>query len=126
LLLAYESEERRILRRKIMNGDEEADPVQHILVFQQGGSALTKIKGIQRYGREDLVLSIISIDVALPAILDEAGDYIPRELQASLVLDYLKHPDLSDELARLCSSQGVPLIASGKKLRWPGVFTPPT
>ena len=109
-----------------MNGDEVVDPMQHILVFQQGGSALTKIDGIHRYGGELLVLTIISIDVALPAILDDACDYLPRELQASLVLDYLKHPDLSDELARLCSSQGVPLIASGKKMRWPGVFTPPT
>lgn len=109
-----------------MNRAEEAEPVQHILVFQQGGSALTKIEGIHRYGGPKLVLTIISIDVALPAILDDAGDYLPQTLQASLVLDYLKHPDLSDELGKLCSSQGVPLIASGKKMRWPGVFTPPT
>ena len=100
--------------------------MQHILVFQQGGSALKKIEGIHRYGEENLVLRIISIDVALPAIIDDAGDYLPQRLQASLVLDYLKHPDLSDELGRLCSSQEVPLVASGKRMRWPGVFTPPT
>ncbi len=69
---------------------------------------------------------MISIDEVLPAILDDAGDYFPSDLAAALVLDYLKHPDLSDELARLCSSRGLPLIASGKKARYPGVFTPPT
>jgi hypothetical protein len=109
-----------------MKGDENASAVQRILVFQQTGSALTKIAGIARCGGEDILLTIISIDVALPAILDEAGEHLPRHLQASLVLDYLKHPDLSDELARLCSTQGIPLIASGKKTRWPGVLTPPT
>jgi hypothetical protein len=99
---------------------------QAILVFQQSGSALAKISGITRHGAEELVLTIISIDVALPAIVDDASEYIPADLEASLVLDYLRHPDLSDELARVCSAHGVPLIASGKKTRWPGILTPPT
>ena len=99
---------------------------QQVLVFQQNGSALSKVEGIRRLGGIGIVLNLISIDDALPAVLDDAGDYFPSDLTADLVLDYLKHPDLSDELARLCSSLGLPLIASGKKSRYPGVLIPPT
>ncbi len=109
-----------------MNDTENSASVQRILVFQQNSSALSKIAGIRQYGDDNLALSIVSIDVALPAILDDASEYLPDVIQASLVLDYLKHPDLSDELARICVSQGLPLVASGKKTRWRGVFTPPT
>ena len=100
--------------------------VQQIVVFQQNGSALSKIEGIRRFGGAGIALRIISIDELLPAVLDDAADYFPLDLTADLVLDYLKHPDLSDELARLCSSLGLPLIASGKKSRYSGVIIPPT
>jgi len=99
---------------------------QQVLVFQQNGSALSKVGGIRRFGGIGIVLNLISIDDALPAVLDDAGDYFPPDLTADLVLDYLKHPDLSDELARLCSSLRLALIASGKKSRYPGVLIPPT
>jgi len=100
--------------------------VQQIVVFQQDGSAHSKIAGIRKFGGAGIALTMISIDEVLPVILDDAGDYFPPDLIAALVLDYLKHPDLSDELARLCSSLGLPLIASGKKARYPGVFAPAT
>jgi thymidylate synthase len=100
--------------------------VQTILVFQQSGSALSKIEGIRRFGGNGIDLTIISIDEALPAILDDASEHFPNDLAAALVLDYLKHPDLSDELARLCSIRRIPLVASGKKTQYPGVFSPPT
>jgi len=100
--------------------------VQLVTVFQQNGSALSKIDGICRFGGAGIALTLHSIDAVLPLILDEADEYFPRDLSAELVLDYLTHPDLSDELARLCSSRGLPLIASGKKARYPGVFSPPT
>jgi hypothetical protein len=109
-----------------MKGGENAGAVQRILVFQQTGSALTKIAGIARCGGDGIVLDIVSIDKALPAILDDAGEYFPNDLSAALALDYLKHPDLSDELARLCSIHKIPLVASGKKTQYPGVFSPPT
>lgn len=99
---------------------------QTILVFQQSGSALSKVEGIRRFGEDGIVLTIVSIDEALPAILDDASEYFPNDLSAALVLDYLKHPDLSDELARLCSIRRIPLVASGKKTQYPGVFSPPT
>lgn len=99
---------------------------QTILAFQQSGSALSKVDGIRRFGGDGINLTVISIDEALPAILDDASGYFPNDLSAALVLDYLKHPDLSDELARLCSSRRIPLVASGKKTQYPGVFSPPT
>jgi hypothetical protein len=105
---------------------ERSTNVQQVVVFQQNGSALSKVEGIRRFGGALIALKMISIDAMLPAILDDATDYFPPDLIADLILDYLKHPDLSDELARLCSSFGLPLIASGKKSRYPGVFTPPT
>lgn len=100
--------------------------VQQVVVFQQNGSGLAKIAGIQRFGGTQIALKMISIDEPLPAILDDAAEFFPPDLSADLVLDYLKHPDLSDELARLCTSLRLPLIASGKKSRHPGVFAPPT
>ncbi len=41
-----------------------------------------------------------------------------------MVLDYLKHPDLSHDLTVLCKNKGIPLIAPGKKFRVEGSFTP--
>lgn len=100
--------------------------IQKIIVFQQNGSGEKKIEGIRRYGGNRFSLDIISIDDSLPDILDDTTQYIPRNLQADLVLDYLKHPDLSYDLAIVCQNKNIPGVASGKKLRVKGVLTPPT
>jgi thymidylate synthase len=100
--------------------------MQHILVFQQHGSGEKKIKGIREHGREVIRLEVVSIDVFLPAIIDDPEAYIPKSIQADLVLDYLRHPDLSQELCIRCSDLGIPVVASGKKWRIEGVFIPPT
>ena len=99
---------------------------QKILVFQQNGSGEGKIAGIRKYGDRSLELEIISIDQPVPPVLDDTGDYLPEHLSADLVLDFLKHPDLSHDLANLCRRQGIPLIASGKKIDTEGIHTPPT
>lgn len=99
---------------------------QKILVFQQNGSGEGKIKGIRLYGRNLFVIETFSIDSPLPPIIDDAHEYLPEDLDASLVLDFLKHPDLSEDLASLCRKHSVPMVASGKKLRTEGVITPPT
>jgi hypothetical protein len=99
---------------------------QKILVFQQNQSAKEKIKGILQYGQGLFTLEMLSIDDALPPVVDDPEHYLPSELKCDLVLDYLKHPDLSYELARLCQHRGIPLIASGKRWRVGGVFIPPT
>ena len=103
-----------------------APEVQNILVFQQNGSGDKKIEGVRRYGNNCFSLEIISIDAHLPTVIDDTKEYIPRDIKADLVLDYLKHPDLSYDLAVVCRDKKIPVVASGKKFRVKGTFTPPT
>lgn len=97
-----------------------------ILVFQQGGRGESKIAGIQTHGSGDFQVEIVSLDVPLPPVIDDAREYLPLTIEADLVLDFLKHPDLSHDLARLCADQGIPVVASGKKIHEQGVISPPT
>ena len=99
---------------------------QKILVFQQDGSGERKIQGVRSYANDHFTIEIISIDDSLPPILDNTTDYLPSNIQADLVLDFLKHPDLSHDLAVACSKRRIPVVASGKKIRVDGTFTPPT
>jgi len=99
---------------------------QRILVFQQNGSGESKIRGIRRYGKEIFIIKTISIDQSLPPILDDTAEYLPSDIQADLVLDFLKHPDLSHDLAAACAKRKIPVVASGKKLKGQRVFVPPT
>jgi hypothetical protein len=103
-----------------------AAETQNILVFQQNGSGEKKIEGIKRYGNNRFDLEIVSIDASLPTFIDDAGEYLPRDIRTDLVLDFLKHPDLSQDLAVLCRNRKIPVVASGKKLRVKGTLTPPT
>ena len=103
-----------------------ADETQKILVFQQNGSGEKKIEGIRRYGNNRFALEIVSIDASLPPVIDDALEFIPQDIRADLVLDFLKHPDLSHDLAIVCRDRKIPVVASGKKLRVNGVLTPPT
>lgn len=100
--------------------------VQRILVFQQHGSGEKKIKGIREHGGRCFLIETVSIDEPLPPVLDDATGYLPESIDADLVLDFLRHPDLSVDLVRLCERLGVPVVASGKKWRGEGVFSPPT
>ncbi len=101
-------------------------PIQKILVFQQHGSGESKIKGIRDYGAGLFDLEVISIDSDLPPVIDDPETYLPAEIQADLVLDFLKHPDLSYELAHTCNRRKIPIVARGKKWRVQGVLTPMT
>jgi len=104
---------------------ETAEP-QKIVVFQQNGSGEQKIAGIRKYGSDRFNLEIVSIDTPLPAVIEDDQAYLPQDIQADLVLDFLKHPDLSHDLATICSRLKIPVVASGKKLRIKGIHTPPT
>jgi hypothetical protein len=99
---------------------------QKILVFQQNGSGEKKIEGIKQHGKNRFSIEIISIDNPLPAVIDDAQQYIPQDISADLVLDFLKHPDISHDLAAICRNKNIPVVASGKKMRVKGVHTPPT
>ncbi len=98
---------------------------QCIWVFQQNGSGMGKIQGIEKYGQA-FELKVISIDDALPPIIDDAESYIPDLQRADLVLDYFKHPDLSHALAEKCRQAHIPVIASGKKPPLENALTPAT
>jgi hypothetical protein len=100
--------------------------VEVIVVFQQNGSGERKIRGIREFGKGRFLIKTVSIDEALPPMLDHTGEYLPRTIQADLVLDFLTHPDLSHDLASACAKLEIPVIASGKKIRMQGIFSPPT
>jgi hypothetical protein len=100
--------------------------MQRIIVFQQNGSGEKKVRGIRQYGRNRFQVNVISINESLPPFIEHPGNYLPQKIEADLVLDFLKHPDLSHELGIRCSSKNIPVVASGKKHRIQGVITPPT
>ena len=97
-----------------------------ILVFQQNQSGESKIAGIRKYGGDQFEISTFNIDEDLPSIIDDARAFLPQRIEADLVLDFFKHPDLSHDLARLCEDQQIPVVASGKKHSGSCVVTPPT
>lgn len=100
--------------------------MQRVSVFQQKGSGERKIEAVRKYGSDMITLDIISIDEPLPDIIDDTSGYLPADLEADLVLDFLTHKDLSLDLAELCASKNIPMIASGKKIANKWVLTPPT
>lgn len=100
--------------------------VQRLMVLQQNGSGVTKIQGILDHGCNAFAIQTFSIDEALPPVIDDGELHLPSQIEADVVLDFLKHPDLSYDLARQCQQRGIPVVASGKKLRLQGVYTPPT
>ena len=100
--------------------------LQKIVVFQQLKSGESKIKGISKYGDNRFIIDVISIDSPLPPVIDDTSCYLPADINGDLVLDFLKHPDLSFDLARMCRQKNIPIVASGKKLKMAGLITPPT
>lgn len=96
------------------------------MIFQQNGSGNLKIEGLRKYGMDLYELDIVDIDEMLPPVIDDTSEYLPADIACDLVLDFLRHSDLSTDLAALCVEKNIPLIASGKKIRGTGVMTPPT
>lgn len=99
---------------------------QKILIFQQNGSGEQKIAGVKKYGEDQFELEVFSIDEVLPPVLDDTSEYIPSEISCDLVLDFLKHQDLSHDLALLCAEKKIPIVSSGKKITGKWARTPPT
>lgn len=110
----------------VMMKNEQTTKPQEILVFQQNGSGESKIQGILKYGENLFSIKTISIDENLPAVIDDATQYLPNDISADVVLDYLKHPDISYDLAIMCRDRNIPVVISGKKVRVKGALSPPT
>ena len=90
--------------------------MQKIIVFQQNGSGQSKIDGIKQFGEKQFIVTSFDIDDPLPPVIDDTSDYLPDTIDADIVLDFLKHRDLSDDLSVLCQRLGIPVVASGKKI----------
>ncbi len=71
-------------------------------------------------------LIVFDIDDALPPVIDDSSEYLPDAIDADLVLDFLKHRDLSDDLSLLCQKLNIPVIASGRKITTGEAICPPT
>ncbi|OQX20001.1 MAG: hypothetical protein BWK76_02760 [Desulfobulbaceae bacterium A2] len=93
-----------------------------LVVYEQRGSARHKIAGIERYGREIEIAQVISLDMPLPDFIEDPAEYLADDISADLVLDYLRHPDLSQYLVELCRRRGIPVLAPGKQHA--GAFCP--
>ncbi len=108
-------------------GDEcRHGSVQRVMVFQERGSGEKKIAGIELYAPGCFELEVFSVDEPLPSLIDDPEKYLPEDLNADLVLGFLRHPDLSAELLRRCQEENIPFVASTKKYpASPQVATPP-
>jgi len=86
-----------------------------IVVFEEHDSGEKKIQGITEHGTGLRISKRYNIDESLPEMVDDPERYIAEDFSADLVLDFLKHPDLSAYLAQVCKKKNIPVIASGKK-----------
>lgn len=86
-----------------------------IIVFEEHGSGEKKIQGITRHGTGLDIVRRYNIEESLPEMVDDPETYIPEDFDGDLVLDFLKHPDLSAHLVRVCRGKNIPVIASGRK-----------
>jgi hypothetical protein len=86
-----------------------------IVVFEENGSGEKKIQGITRHGTGLDIVKIYNIEETLSEVVDDPETFIPDDFHADLVLDFLKHPDLSEYLAQVCKEKKIPVVASGKK-----------
>ncbi len=100
--------------------------LQKILIVQQDNKGESKIKGVREYGENLFDLEIFDINEDLPHFIDKSDQYLPDIIEADMVLDFLKHPDLSEDLAKKCEKQNIPIVASGKKTLGKWSITPPT
>lgn len=99
--------------------------MQKIMVFQQNGSGKTKIDGMTKFGKNQFIIKSFDIDDPLPPVLDDTSHYLPDKIEADIVLDYLIHRDLSDDLSVLCKKLDIPMVASGKKITTGDAICPP-
>jgi hypothetical protein len=86
-----------------------------LIVFEEHGSGEKKIQGIAEHGHGLEIAHRFNIEDSLPEVVDDPENYIDGDFDGDLVLDFLKHPDLSAYLAEVCKRKKIPIIASGKK-----------
>jgi len=96
-----------------------------IVVFQENGSGEYKIGGITVFGKNIEIEEVFDINSSdLPDFIDEPENYLNEDFSCDLVLNFLKHPDLSEHLVKICNKKNIPIVSSGKKLE--NSINPPT
>ncbi len=98
------------------------EQAQQIVIFEQDGSGDYKIAGIEVYGKGLDIVKVVDIKGPLPELIDEPQEYITSNFDCDLVLNFLKHPDLSEYLVEVCNKKDIPCIASGQHI--PGAICP--
>ncbi|OPL16984.1 MAG: hypothetical protein AVO38_06715 [delta proteobacterium ML8_D] len=93
-----------------------------LVIFEEAGSGKYKTAGIEIYGRNITIERIYDILFDLPQVIDEPGEFIPDDFTGDLILNFLRHPDLSEHLVKICKTKGIPVIASGQNI--PGAICP--
>ncbi len=104
---------------------EELEGQSHILVVQQGESGRLKVEGIRKWGGDRFFLDTWTVPRELPAILDETEVYLPADPKAALVLNFVSHPDVSQDLIQKCRLREIPVVAPGQKANMGWAYTPP-
>ncbi len=94
-------------------------------IFQQSTIGEQKIKGLLEYGRNITIAQIITLPAALPDFIEDPEEYFSEAITGTIVLSFIKHPDLTDYLVSLCNTLGIPVVASGPR-SIPGAFSPIT
>ncbi len=93
-----------------------------IVVFQQNGSGELKIAGIEAFGKGIEIAKVFDLPSGLPEVIDEPEEYMNKDFEGDLVLNFLRHPDLSEYLVKICRDKGIPVVASGQRI--PGAVCP--
>lgn len=89
-----------------------------ISVIQEGDAGALKISGITRYGQHLEIVEVLTVPSNLPSLVDSPEAYVPDHFAGDVVLSFIKHPDLLDQLAAVCERRQIPLIASGRTCRY--------
>ncbi|MEA1992210.1 MAG: DUF166 family (seleno)protein DfsP [Thermodesulfobacteriota bacterium] len=105
----------------MLNFEKNSRPFR-LVIFEEAGSGKYKVAGIEVYGRNITIERIYDIIPALPEIIDEPEECIPDDFEGDLILNFLRHPDLSEYLVKICKAKGIPVIASGQNI--PGAICP--
>ena len=101
---------------------KNVDVPQKLVIFEEDGSGDYKVAGIQVYGKNIHITKVFNIQGPLPVLIDEPEDFITEDFDADLVLDFVRHPDLSQYVVEVCRKKSIPVIASGQHI--PGAICP--
>ncbi len=94
-----------------------SSPSFRIALFEQAGSAQVKISGIKEYAPDIIIEPIFDLPLLGDHIvIDDPHEILPSEFDADMVLNYLKHPDLSYYLVQECLKRNIPVVASGQRI----------